>query len=278
MHPLKLSLSALLLLLAVLGLSQEAEAEADSVEILLNDTALYFQYNETSHIESVESGTDIELFIRLKGGFRDSESDLYVESILTTIYFRSYENPKDSVIGYPEYQPLCSNCSDPGYDEYRIIFGGTDERFTNYLGKIEVGVTMKNGSGGVVWNLLYSFEIVGKPGSSSLSDDTNNNLLIAAGIAGVIILGGGAVIISRKKTQDPYVLPEYDDNNYPTSYENDRRSDEVVKQIKTLEESEMDKGTNGDDKFTKLQDLKTMYKEGLIDEKEFNKLKKEILE
>ena len=274
MHPLRLSLFALLLL-AVLGLSQEAEAEADSVEVLLNDTALYFQDNENYPIESVESETDIELFIRLKGGFRDSESDLYVESIVITLYFRSYENPIDYVIGYPEYQPLCSNCSDPGYDEYRIIFRGTDERFTNYLGRVEVGFDMKNNTGDGVWDLLYSFEIVEKSESSSSSDD---NLLITAGIAGVIILGGGAVIISRKKTQDPYALPESDDNTYPTSYENDRHSDEVVKQIKMLEESEMDKGTNGDDKFTKLQDLKTMYKEGLIDEKEFNKLKKEILD
>ena len=135
------------------------EAEAGSVEIRLNDTDLTITEEDTT----VESETDIELFIRVKGELRESESDLYVDSITINVFFRNDEDPREYIIGYPEYQPLCSNCSDPGYDEYRSLFRWTDERLTNYLGEIEIDVTMKNSLGDVVWDDSVSFEIVGKP-------------------------------------------------------------------------------------------------------------------
>ena len=157
MHPLRLSLFALLLL-AVLGLSQEAEAGL--VEIRINDTDLLITEEDTT----VESETDIELFIRLKGDLRlDSESGLSVEDITIKVFFRNDEDPREYTSGYAQFQPPCGTCEDPGYDEFRSLFRWTDERFTNYLGEIEIDVTMKNGSRDVVWSDTVSFEIVGKP-------------------------------------------------------------------------------------------------------------------
>ena len=43
---------------------------------------------------------------------------IYIESILIKVNFKSYEDRRDSLIGYPEYQPLCDTCEATGYDEY----------------------------------------------------------------------------------------------------------------------------------------------------------------
>ena len=62
------------------------------------------------------------------------------------------------------------------------------------------------------------------------------------------------------------------------------RLSQRLKIVKTVLGGDMDDntkksnaGSGGDDKFTKLKELKEMLSEGLIDEDEFKQMKKEIL-
>ena len=81
---------------------------------------------------------------------RNENSDKYVESIIINVNFN--DDGRESLMGYPEYQPLCDTCEDPGYDEYLSKFRGNDERFDGYDGIINFAVTMKNNSNDIVWD------------------------------------------------------------------------------------------------------------------------------
>ena len=97
-----------------------------------------------------QEGTDLNLYVRLKGDLRNENSDKYVESIIINVNFN--DDGRESLMGYPEYQPLCDTCEDPGYDEYLSKFRGNDERFDGYDGIINFAVTMKNNSNDIVWD------------------------------------------------------------------------------------------------------------------------------
>ena len=276
MHPLKLSLFALLLL-AVLGLSQEAEAE--SVDVYVNHAQLSSESN-FSHPNYIPFHMSVHLSEPY--AYESEDDNLSVHFIIVNINFLSDTDRRNSCMSCTVFT-YYENEEDPGYDEYRTSFYPDAMGFEGYEGPIQIYLILKNRTEVPVWDSSFSIYLFSDSKTNNNLENSNtmmedNKIIIfAVGIVGLII---AAVVRTRFPTNvdDHYALPKPDDNNYPTSYENDRRSDEIVKQIKTLEESEMDKGTNGDDKFTKLQELKTMYKEGLIDEKEFKKLKKEILD
>jgi hypothetical protein len=73
------------------------------------------------------------------------------------------------VLGYPEYQSLCDECEDPGYDEYASKFRADDERFKGYNGNVDFQVTLKNNSGDIVWDSSVTASIV-----KNNSTDTGN--------------------------------------------------------------------------------------------------------
>ena len=111
----------------------------NSDDLLVSEDEIIFQ-----------EGTDLNLYVRLKGDLRNENSDKYVESIIINVNFN--DDGRESLIGYPEYQPLCDTCEDPGYDEYLSKFRGNDERFDGYDGIINFAVTMKNNSNDIVWD------------------------------------------------------------------------------------------------------------------------------
>jgi hypothetical protein len=276
MHPLRLSLFALIFL-AVLGMSQEAEAE--SVDVYVNHAQLSLESNF-----SFPNYIPFHMSVHLSGPYTYSEDDnLSVHSIIVNINFLSDTDRRNSCMSCVTFS-YYDNEEDLGYDEYRTSFYPDGMGFEGYEGPLQIYLILKNSTGVPVWDSSFSIYLFSDSktnnnlGDSNTLIGDNEIIFVAGGIVGLIIMVTFFRTRFPTNGQDPYALPKPDDNNYPTSYENDRRSDEVAKQIKTLEESEMDKGTNGDDKFTKLQDLKTMYREGLIDEEEFKKLKKEILD
>ena len=111
----------------------------NSDDLLVSEDEIIFQ-----------EGTDLNLYVRLKGDLRNENSDKYVESIIINVNFN--DDGRESLMGYPEYQPLCDTCEDPGYDEYLSKFRGNDERFDGYDGIINFAVTMKNNSNDIVWD------------------------------------------------------------------------------------------------------------------------------
>jgi len=111
----------------------------NSDDLLVSEDEIIFQ-----------EGTNLNLYVRLKGDLRNENSDKYVESIIINVNFN--DDGRESLIGYPEYQPLCDTCEDPGYDEYLSKFRGNDERFDGYDGIINFAVTMKNNSNDIVWD------------------------------------------------------------------------------------------------------------------------------
>ena len=153
--------------LAVIGISEEAEAGL--VEISINDSEDLL----VSEVDDVfQEGINLTLYIRLKGDFRDSNSDLYVEYMSINVFFRNDEDPRESVIGYPEYQPLCDECDDPGYDEYSSKFRADDERFKGYNGTVDFQVTLKNNSGDIVWDNSVTVSIVKNDSTGTGNEST----------------------------------------------------------------------------------------------------------
>ena len=141
--------------LAVIGISEEAEAGL--VEISINDSEdLLISEDE----DVFQEGINLTLYIRLKGDLRSESSDKYVESIAIKVHFRNDEDIRDYLQGYPEYQPLCDECEDPGYDEYASKFRADDEWFKGYNGTLDFQVTMKNNSGDIVWDSSVTVLIV----------------------------------------------------------------------------------------------------------------------
>ena len=159
------TLSFIALILVVIGISEEAEAGL--VEISINDSEDLTVREEDPPI--YQEGINLTLYIRIKGEFRDYDSEKYVESMIINVIF---EDPRDSVLGYPEYQPLCDECEDPGYDEYLSKFRGNDERFQGYEGTVDFQVTMKNNSGDIVWDSSVTVSIVKNDSTGTGNEST----------------------------------------------------------------------------------------------------------
>ena len=164
-----------------------------------------------------QEGTNLNLYVRLKGDLRNQNSDKYVETIIINVHFRNDEDRRDSVLGYPEYQTLCDTCEDPGYDEYLSKFRGNDERFDGYDGAIDFTITMKNNSGDIVWDDVLQITLQTRKTSSDESSGFSipelppvieeNLILIVIGLLVVIILSVGIytfVLAPEDTTADLY--------------------------------------------------------------------------
>ena len=162
-----------------------------------------------------QAGTNVDLYIRLKGDLRDVNSDKYVEGITIKVNFN--DDGRETLTGYPIFQPLCDTCEDPGYDEHLSKFRGNDERFQGYDGSIIFAITMKNGSGDIVWDDVLEITLKNQ---ETNSDDSggfsipemppvieDNLILIVIGLLVVIILSVGIytfVLAPEDTTADLY--------------------------------------------------------------------------
>ena len=164
-----------------------------------------------------QEGIDLNLYVRLKGDLRNENSDKYVESIIINVHFRNDEDRRDSLIGYPEYQPLCDTCEDPNYDEYLSKFRGNDERFEDYDGTIDFAITMKNNSGDIVWDDVLQITLQTQKTNSDdsggfsipeLPPGIEDNLIpIVVGLLVIILLSVGIytfVLAPEDTTADLY--------------------------------------------------------------------------
>jgi len=178
----------------------------DSDDLLISEDEIVFQ-----------EGTDLNLYVKLKGDLRNQNSDKYVESITINVHFQNVEDKRDSLMGYPEYQALCDTCEDPGYDEYLSKFRGNDARFDGYDGTIDFAITMKNSSGGIVWDDVLQITLQTQKTSSDDSSGfsipglppviEDNLIPIVIGLLVVIILSVGIytfVLAPEDTTADLY--------------------------------------------------------------------------
>ena len=78
----------------------------------------------------IQEGKDMNLYLRVKGQYRESGNNNTVDGMTIKLYFRNNEDLRDPLIGYPDFQPLCDTCEDPGYDEYLARFRTSDAAFT----------------------------------------------------------------------------------------------------------------------------------------------------
>ncbi len=162
-----------------------------------------------------QAGTNLDLYIRLKGDLRNENSDKYVDSIIIKVNFN--DDGRESLTGYPNFQALCDTCEDPGYDEYLSKFRGNDERFQDYDGTINFAVTMKNSSGDIVWDDVLQITLQTRKTSSDdssgftipeLPPAIEENLIpIVIGLLVVILLSVGIytfVLAPEDTTADLY--------------------------------------------------------------------------
>lgn len=178
----------------------------NSDDLLVSEDEIIFQ-----------EGTNMDLYVRLKGDLRSESSDKYVESIVIKVHFRNDDDIRESLTGYPEFQALCDTCEDPGYDEYLSKFRGNDERFQGYEGTVDFAVEMKNNSGGIVWDDVLQITLqIGntKSGDSGgfsipeLPPAVEDNLIpIVVGLLVLILLSVGIytfVLAPEDTTADLY--------------------------------------------------------------------------
>ena len=172
----------------------------------------------TSEDETIiQEGTNLNLYVKLKGTYRDPGNNNTVEAIIITVNFRNLDDPRDSLIGYPEFQPLCDTCEDKGYDEYLSKFRSSDTRFNGYDGIIEFDVILKNNSGNIVKSAVVEITLDAKKAESSDSGGfsipelppaiEDNLILIVIGFLVVLILSVGIytfVLAPEDTTADLY--------------------------------------------------------------------------
>ena len=178
----------------------------NSDDLLVSEDEIIFQ-----------EGTNMDLYVRLKGDLRSESSDKYVESIVIKVHFRNDDDIRESLTGYPEFQALCDTCEDPGYDEYLSKFRGNDERFQGYEGTVDFAVEMKNNSGGIDWDDVLQITLQtqktesGDSGGFSIPElppAVEDNLIpIVIGLLVIIILSVGIytfVLAPEDTTADLY--------------------------------------------------------------------------
>ena len=202
-----------------------------------------------------QGGTNLDLYVRLKGDLRTESSDKYVESIVIKVHFRNDNDRRDSLTGYPEYQALCDTCEDPGYDEYLSKFRGNDERFQGYEGTVDFAVEMKNNSGGIVWDDVLQITLQtqktdsGDSGGFSIPElppvVEDNLIIIVIGLLVIVILSVGIytfVLAPEDTTADLYKPVESIDplkkSLTGVGHKSDLPSD--PKKLKRLEDSSED--------------------------------------
>ena len=146
---------------------------------------------------SFQEGTDLNLYIRLKGIYREPGNNNTVEGITIKVKFKNTEDPRDSLTGYPEFQPLCDTCEDPGYDEYLSKFRSSDERFKGYDGLVEFDITFRNSSGDIITGAgeIVEIRLVAQQSSDSSSSGFSFELPAQVEENLVMIIGGFLVIV-----------------------------------------------------------------------------------
>ena len=216
-----------------------------------------------------QEGTNLDLYVRLKGDLRTESSDKYVESIVIKVHFRNDNDLRDSLTGYPEYQALCDTCEDPGYDEYLSKFRGNDERFQGYEGTVDFAVEMKNNSGGIVWDDVLQITLqTQKTGSSDSGGFSipelppvveDNLIIIVIGLLVIVILSVGIytfVLAPEDTTADLYKPVESIDplkkSLTGVGHKSDLPSD--PKKLKRLEDSSEDSDEEEEDEEDVYED------------------------
>ena len=216
-----------------------------------------------------QGGTNLDLYVRLKGDLRTESSDKYVESIVIKVHFRNDNDRRDSLTGYPEYQALCDTCEDPGYDEYLSKFRGNDERFQGYEGTVDFAVEMKNNSGGIVWDDVLQITLqTQKTGSSDSGGFSipelppvveDNLIIIVIGLLVIVILSVGIytfVLAPEDTTADLYKPVESIDplkkSLTGVGHKSDLPSD--PKKLKRLEDSSEDSDEEEEDEDDVYED------------------------
>ena len=216
-----------------------------------------------------QEGTNLDLYVRLKGDLRTESSDKYVESIVIKVHFRNDNDRRDSLTGYPEYQALCDTCEDPGYDEYLSKFRGNDERFQGYEGTVDFAVEMKNNSGGIVWDDVLQITLqTQKTGSSDSGGFSipelppvveDNLIIIVIGLLVIVILSVGIytfVLAPEDTTADLYKPVESIDplkkSLTGVGHKSDLPSD--PKKLKRLEDSSEDSDEEEEDEDDVYED------------------------
>ena len=165
----------------------------------------------------IQEGINLNLYVRLKGAYREAGNNNTVESITINVNFRNTEDPRDSLIGYPEYQPLCDTCSDPGYDEYLSKFRSSDTRFKGYDGIVEFDIILRNNSNDIVKSAVVEITLVTQQADSSDSGGFSipelppvveeNLIIIAIGFLAILLLSVGIytfVLAPEDTTADLY--------------------------------------------------------------------------
>ena len=165
----------------------------------------------------IQEGTNLNLYVRLKGAYREAGNNNTVESITINVNFRNTENPRESVIGYPEYQPLCDTCSDPGYDEYLSKFRSSDTRFKGYDGVVEFDIILRNNSNDIVKSAIVEITLVTQQSNSGDSSGfsipelppvvEDNLIIIVIGFLVIVLLSVGIytfVLAPEDTTADLY--------------------------------------------------------------------------
>ena len=209
-----------------------------------------------------QEGTNLDLYVRLKGDLRTESSDKYVESIVIKVHFRNDDDIRESMTGYPEYQALCDTCEDPGYDEYLSKFRGNDDRFQGYEGTIDFAIEMKNNSGGIVWDDVLQITLQTQKTDSSDSGGfsipelppvvEDNLIIIVIGLLVIVILSVGVytfVLAPEDTTADLYKPVESIDplkkSLTGVGHKSDLPSD--PKKLKRLEDSSGDSDEEEED-------------------------------
>ena len=164
-----------------------------------------------------QEGTNLNLYVRLKGAYREAGNNNTVEAITINVNFKNLEDPRDSLIGYPEYQPLCDTCSDPGYDEYLSKFRSSDDRFKGYGGVVEFDIILRNNSGDIVKSAVVEITLTtqqsnsGDSGGFSIPEIPpvveDNLIIIVIGFLVIVLLSVGIytfVLAPEDTTADLY--------------------------------------------------------------------------
>ena len=165
----------------------------------------------------IQEGTNLNLYVRLKGAYREAGNNNTVESITINVNFRNAEDPRESVIGYPEFQPLCDTCSDPGYDEYLSKFRSSDTRFKGYDGVVEFDIILRNNSNDIVKSAIVEITLVTQQSNSGDSSGfsipelppvvEDNLIIIVIGFLVIVLLSVGIyafVLAPEDTTADLY--------------------------------------------------------------------------
>ena len=149
----------------------------------------------------IQGGTNLNLYVRLKGAYREAGNNNTVESITINVNFRNTDDPRESVIGYPEFQPLCDTCSDPGYDEYLSKFRSSDTRFKGYDGVVEFDIILRNNSNDIVKSAIVEITLVTQQSNSGDSSGfsipelppvvEDNLIIIVIGFLVILLLSVG---------------------------------------------------------------------------------------